>query len=266
MRIIVCIKQVPDPEGPRDSFLINEEDIRVEPKGIPPVLSLFDENALEAALRIKDADKENVRVSVLSIGKRVSNAVMIKALAAGADELLKVEDPLFESEKLDSFATASILASAIKNSGGYDLILVGRQAADWNAGQVGINIAGILDISCVTLAQKVEPEGDMVHVERVLPDGNEVVRTKLPAVVMVSNELGELRYPAMKERRSAKKKPVTAWDIGDIGFEGLPKNKVSLKRLYTPEIKASDCLMIQGGSPEETGNNLALKLKEDGVI
>lgn len=266
MRIIVCIKQVPDPEGPRESFAINEELNCVEPKGIPPVLSLFDENALEAALRIKDNDKDNVKVTILSIGKKVSNAVMIKALAAGADELFKVEDDLFESGKLDSFATASVLSSAIKQIGDYDLILVGRQAADWNAGQVGVNIAGILDTPCITLAQNITPDGDQVLVERVLSNGYESVKTRLPAVVMVSNEIGELRYPAMKERRIAKKKPVTAWSTGDISFTDLPKSKVTLKKLFTPELPESNCLMIKGATLSEAGRNLALKLKEDGVI
>ena len=266
MRIIVCIKQVPDPEGPRESFVINEATNCVEPSGIPPVLSLFDENALEAALKIKDADKDNVTVSVLSIGKKVSNAVMVKALAAGADELLKVEDDAFESGNLDSFATASVLASAIKKAGNYDLILVGRQAADWNAGQVGINIAGMLDVPCVTLAKKVVPENGSVIVDRVLPNGDETVKTQLPAVVMVSNEVGELRYPAMKERRNAKNKPVTAWEKGDIGLSDMPKNKIVLKRLFKPELKEKACKIITGATLAEAGKNLALKLKEDGIV
>ncbi|MCP4683010.1 MAG: electron transfer flavoprotein subunit beta, partial [Desulfobacterales bacterium] len=75
MKILVCIKQVPDPEGPQDCFVINPETLRVEPKGIPPVLSLFDENALEAALRVKDNNKD-VNITVISIGKRISNAVL----------------------------------------------------------------------------------------------------------------------------------------------------------------------------------------------
>ncbi|MBW1824772.1 MAG: electron transfer flavoprotein subunit beta/FixA family protein, partial [Deltaproteobacteria bacterium] len=206
MHIIVCIKQVPDPEGPRDSFEINEALNQVQPIGIPPVLSLFDENALEAALRIKDTGGQDVKITVLSIGKRVSNAVMFKALAAGADELLRVEDPAFESGKLDSFLTAKAISQAIKKIGNFDLILVGRQAADWNSGQTGIYVAGNLGIPCITLAQKVTVKSNSALVERLRTNGYEVVKTGLPAVIMVSNEVGELRYHAMKERREAKKK------------------------------------------------------------
>ena len=97
MHIVVCLKQVPDPEGPSDSFVIGDGGMKVEPKGIPPVVSIYDENALEAALRVKDTDPDKIRVTVLTLGNRISNAVMVKALAAGADEVLKIESEVFES-------------------------------------------------------------------------------------------------------------------------------------------------------------------------
>ncbi len=266
MHIIVCIKQVPDHEGPRDAFVVNSEKNCVEPKGIPPVLSLFDENALEAALKIKDKAEEEVKITVLSIGKRVANAVMIKALAAGADEIIKVEDPDFESENLDSHLAAELLAKTIKKIGDWDLILVGRQASDWNSGQTGIYLAGNLDVPCITLAQKIDVEIGNIIVERVQPDGREVVKCALPAVVMVSNELGELRYPAMKERREARKKPVVAWGVGDIDFDGDLKKRIIVKRLYQPELEKGHCQIIEGSSSAEAGRNLAQRLREENVI
>ena len=266
MRIIVCIKQVPDHEGPRDAFVINSEKNCVEPKGIPPVLSLFDENALEAALRIKDTVGKAVKVTVLSIGKRVANAVMMKAMAAGADELIKVENPAFDSENLDSHLTAMLLSKAIKKTGGWDLVLAGRQASDWNLGQTGIYLAGNLNVPCITLAQKINVENGMVIVESVRPNGKDVMKCALPAVVMVSNELGELRYPAMKERRDAKNKPVIAWNAGDIGFEGDLEKRIILKRLYQPQLERAQCRIISGNSPAEAGRNLAVRLREDNVI
>jgi electron transfer flavoprotein beta subunit len=264
LHIIVCIKQVPDPEGPRDSFVINSEANRVEPRGIPPVLSLFDENALEAALRIKDVHGD-AQITVLSIGKRISNAVMLKALSAGADELLKVEDERLDPGSLDSSAIAAVLACAIKQLD-YDLVLVGRQAADWNAGQVGIMIAYRLGIPAITLARKAILDGEAVIVERVLPDGYEVVRSALPAVVMTSNEAGELRYPSMIQRREAKNKPVVTWGLGDIGIDAPPANKVVLKRLSTPAIVTGACTLIDGATAAEAGRNLALRLRQDKVI
>lgn len=264
MRIIVCIKQVPDPEGPPSSFVINHELNRVEPRGIPPVLSPFDENALEAALRIKD-DHKDVKITLLSAGKKVSNAVLLKALSAGADELVKVEDEALDSATLDSHAAASVLASAIRKTGEYDLILAGRQAADWNAGQAGIGIAEILGIPVVTLARKVEIKDGAALVERLRPNGYETVKIPLPAVIMVSNEIGQLRYPTMIQRRDAKKKPVAEWKIEDIGINSL-NGKVVLRRLYSPVLRKGQCVIVEGSTPEEAGKNLALRLKNDGIL
>jgi len=265
MNVVVCMKQVPDPEGPQDCFVVNPETVRVEPRGIPPVLSLFDENALEAALRIKD-DHEGVKITVVSIGKRISNAVLQKALAVGADELVKVEGEVFESGGLDGYATASALAGAVRKIGAYDLILAGRQAADWNAGQVGIFLAGLLGIPAVTLARKVEIRGEGVVVERLRPNGYEVVEVRLPALVVASNEVGEMRYPTMIQRREAKKKPVKAWDAKDIGFEGGLPGRVVVRRLFLPEMRQGQCRIIEGETPEEAGRNLAHRLRDDGIL
>lgn len=266
MNIIVCIKQVPDPEGPQECFLIKPETMRVEPRGIPPVLSLFDENALEAALRIKDVYKDEVKITVVSIGKKISNAVLQKALAVGADELVKVEGEPFDSACLDSFATATAIVASIRKLGAYDLILAGRQSADCNAGQVGIFLAGLLGIPAVTLARKVVVQGAHVVVERLLSSGYEKVRTLLPAVVIVSNEAGEMRYPTMIQRMEAKKKPVKTWDAQDIGFEGATLNRLVLRRFFAPEMRQGQCRLIDGETLAEAGRNLAQRLRRDGVI
>lgn len=266
MNIIVCMKQVIDPEGPPGSYVINPETKSVEPKGIPPVLSLFDENALEAALRIKDADKENVKIKILSIGRKLSNAILQKALAVGADELIKVEDEKLEPGTMDSCATAHVLASAINKMGEYDLILTGRQSADLNASQAGIGIAEILGIPVITLARKVAVDNGDLIVERVIPNGYEVVKTSLPAVVMVSNETGEMRYPTMLQRREAKKKPVTLRNAAEIGFTGPMEHRVVLRDLSTPRLRQKECRLIEGASPEDAGRKLAEKLAEQGII
>lgn len=266
MNIMVCMKQVPDPEGPRDCFAINPETRRVEPRGIPPVLGLFDENALEAALRIKDASEEEVRITLVTVGKKISNAVLQKGLAVGADDLVKVEDEAFESGDLDSFGTASVLAATIKRIGAYDLILAGRQAADWNRGQVGIYLAGLLGIPAVTLARKVEIHGKHVVVERLHANGYETVRALLPALVVASNEIGEMRYPTMIQRREAKKKPVTTWGAEDIGVEGVPQNRLVLKRLFAPGMRQGLCRIVEGDTPEDAGRNLALRMRSEGVL
>ncbi len=266
MHIVVCMKQVPDPESPQESFSINQETLCVEPRGIPPVMSLFDENALEAALRIKDAHKDSTKITVLSAGKRVPGAVMLKALAAGADELVKIEGPELEDLALNARATADILATAIKNIGDADLILAGRQAADSNAGQVGAGIAQALDLPLVTMARKISPDNSHVIVERVLTDGFEVVKAPLPCVVVASNEVGELRYPAMKERRKAKKKPVHSKSPEDMGVSTLPESTAQLTDLAYPATKQRQCERIPGDDPAEAGRLLMEKLRQAGVL
>ncbi|MGO9145385.1 MAG: electron transfer flavoprotein subunit beta/FixA family protein [Desulfomonilia bacterium] len=266
MKIIICMKQVPDHGAPQESFIINTLENKVEFRGIQPVLSLFDENALEAALLIKDTNKEQVKVSILTVGKRISKPVMSKALAAGADELIIVDNESFEAAQMDSFATATALAAAVKKIENYDLILVGRQAADWNAGQVGIGLAVKLGIPVITLAKRVSVSGKKVIVERLIPNGHEVVEADLPAIVMVSNEVGELRYPTMIQRRDAKNKPVISWGIGEIGYEPGESHKVKIRTLIKPELKHRKCQYATGETPADLGKNLALALLQDKVI
>ena len=134
MKIIVCIKQVPDPSASSSGTTVDSEAKRViPPQGTPPVMNPYDENALEAALRIKEA--HGARVTVISAGKNIAKTVLRKSLAVGADDLILLDDNAFD--KLDSYATAHVLAAAIRQAGDYDLILCGRQAADTDAGQVG---------------------------------------------------------------------------------------------------------------------------------
>jgi electron transfer flavoprotein beta subunit len=267
MDIIVCMKEVPDPECAREAFAINAGEPRVELRGVRPVLSPFDENALEAALRIKDEHPpDEVKITVVSLGKRISKAVLETALAAGADQLVKIEGEAFASNALDSFACASILACAIRRMGRYDLILAGRQAADWNAGQVGVGVAHLLGVPVVTLARKVEVRGGCAIVERLTSAGYETVRAPLPAAVVVSNEVGMMRYPTIVQRRAAKKKPVVSWGAGDIDLGRPLENRLLLRKLFAPATRQRDCVFVEGGSAADAGRKLAQRLLSDGVI
>jgi len=258
LNIVVCIKQVFDPEAPVSAYTVDAATKRVVLKGIPPVISPFDENALEAALRIKGVQES--KVTAISLGRNLSRPVLLKALAAGADELILLEDDAFE--ELDSHTTAVALTAAIRKLGQYDLILTGRQAADTNAGTVGAGIAEILGLPYVSVARKVEIENGGIVVERVIPDGYEVVEMPLPALVTVSNELGQLRYPSMQQLVAARKKPVTTWRATDLGLEFPQMRRVQLRDLFIPQREMGRCEMVTGESPEEMGANLALKLRE----
>jgi electron transfer flavoprotein beta subunit len=191
---------------------------------------------------------------------------MLKSLAAGADELAKIEGPDLENMALNARGTAHVLAKAIEKMGDADLILAGRQAADSNAGQVGAEIAAALDLPLVTMARKVTPENGSVLVERVLADGYEIVKAPMPCVVVASNEVGELRYPAMAERRKARKKPVSSTGIGDVGVDRIPEAGAGLKGLEYPAAKERQCVIIPGDDPARAAKTLMEKLKEAGLF
>lgn len=262
MNMIVCVKQVIDPEAPPSSFKVDEAAKKVvPPPGVPPVVSPFDENAVEAALRIKDA--QGGKITVLSMGANLLREVVKKPLSMGADELVLLEDEAFTGG--DSWSNAQALATAIKKIGEYDLIFCGRQAADWDDGQVGAGIAEMLGLPSVTLARKIEVADGKARVERVTVDGYEVIEVPLPALVTVSNELGEARYPTIKGIMAAKKIEPLVWKPADIGLEpaqvGAAGRRTNLEKLYQP-VHEGKCELIEGESPEEAGVNLALKLRE----
>jgi electron transfer flavoprotein beta subunit len=158
---------------------------------------------------------------------------------------------------------------AIKKIGEYDLIFCGRQAADWDAGQVGCGIAEILGIPCVTLAKNVEFIDGKAKVERVIPDGYQVIEVTLPAVITVSNELGEARYATLKGIMAAAKKQPTVWKPADIGVNpsevGAAGRRTKLVKLFQP-VKEGKCELIEADSPAEAGAKLAQRLREAKLI
>jgi len=266
MNIIVCVKQVLDPEAPPASFKVDPSNNKVvPPPGVSPVISPFDENAVEAALRIKDA--QGGKITVLSLGTNLLRDVVKKPLSMGADELILLEDEAFAES--DSWSIAHALAMAIKKIGEYDLIFCGRQAADWDSGQVGPGIAEMLGLPSVTLAKKIEATDGKARVERVTAEGYEVVEVSLPALITVSNELGEPRYATLKGIMAAGKVQPVIWKPADIGVEpsqiGAGGRRTKLLKLFQP-VREGEGEIIEGENPEEAAVNLALKLRETKII
>jgi len=266
VNMIVCCKQVLDPEAPPASFKVNPSTNQVvPPPGVPPVISPFDEQAVEAALRVKD--KLGGKITVLSLGNNMLRDVVKKPLSMGADELVLLEDEAFEGG--DSWSTAYALAMAIKKIGEFDIIFCGRQAADWDSGQVGSGIAEILGLPSVTVAKKVEVTDSKATVERIIADGYQVIEVTLPALITVSNELGEARYATLKGIMAAAKKQPTIWKPADIGVDpsqvGTAGRKAKLLKLFQP-VKEGKCELVEADSPAEAGAKLAQKLREAKVL
>jgi electron transfer flavoprotein beta subunit len=262
LNIIVCVKVVTDPEAPAYAFKIDPEGKHVLPaQGVPPVLNPYDENSLEAALKIKESLP--AKITIISAGKSIPKAVIKKSLAVGADDLVVIEDEAFE--EADSYITAFVLAAAVKKASVFDLILTGRMAADTNAGQVGQGIAELLGIPDVTDARKIEVRDEQVRVERVKANGYDVVEASLPCLITVSHEMGELRQATVKGLMVVQKQPFTTWKVADLGITLPLKRHSKVQRLFMPERKEK-CEFIPGETPEEVGANLAVKLREIGQL
>ena len=263
VNMVVCAKQVIDPEMPASAFRVDPDGKRMMPApGIPPVINGFDENAVEAALRIKDS--VGGAITVVSLGSNFVMDVMKKPLSMGADQLVLVEDDSFQD--MNAYGTACVLAEAIRKLGEVDLVLCGRQASDWDNAQVPMGIAELLGLPCITITQKVEVADGKLAVERFLADGYEVVEAALPALVTVSNELGEPRYPTLRGIMTASRKTPTVWTLTDLGLDSASlAPRLLLTELYLP-VSDKECEIIKGDDEADAGRRLALRLREEMLI
>jgi len=241
-------------------FSIDEAAKKVVPaSGLKHVVSPFDEQAIEAALRIREQHSGS-RMTVITLGNEASRTALKHGLAMGADDGVLLSDPAFEAG--DAYTTARILSAALQKLGAVDLVLCGRQAADGDAGIVGAGIAELLDRPVLTFAMSVVVENNVVRVERVLDDGTEIVEADLPALVTVSNEIGAPRAPNLRETMRAARKPVLAWKAADLGLDmGAISARSVRERVFAPS-KAVQCAFIEAATPEEQGTLLAARLRE----
>ena len=265
MRIVVCVKEVLDPDAVNNYVLagnlkIGDDGKTPEVSAIPQIINGFDEQAMEAALRIRDTGAD-CTITAVSIGPDLKS-ILKHCAALGADETVAIDaDP----GTLDSQVTANILAAYIKNSDGADLVLCGRQASDDDQGVVPALIGEKLAMPVVPLARAIEANGSTLKVIRATPDGDEVVEGATPAVVTISNELGDPRFPTAKGKMAARKKKPTNVSIDELGLSAQElAARVILNKQYVPEVQGN-CEFIEG-SPAEAARILIDKLRADSVI
>jgi electron transfer flavoprotein beta subunit len=267
MRIVVCIKQVVDPLTPVTVLGVDQARKKILGSAYtPPVINGYDEQALEAALRIKENElggaNSACEIVALSLGVHFNLDVMKKALAVGADELVLVEDAAFDT--WDSLFIAGALAAAINRLGGADLVLCGRQASDWDNAQTPLILAEMLGWPCLTLARRVDIQGRRVQVERVLGDGSQVMEGDLPAVVTVTSELGELRFPPARARLQVARRRPRELSLKELGVE---MSAPTLEVLDLSLLKVErDCQFVEGATGAEAGRRLAEVLVGAGLI
>ena len=267
MDAIVCVKQILDPEAPAAAFKVDEAAMTVlPPQGISPVINPFDAQALEAALQLRDASGGGV-VRVLSLGSDSARDAIKHGLAMGADEGYHLNDAAFEDG--DAWTTALALSKAIEKMGVPDLLLFGRQAADWDQGTVPSVVAELLDLPSATVLRAVELDGETISVSRVVSDGFESISLPTPCVLTISNEFGDPRYPQLRQIMQAAKKQVTAWTAADVelqaGQVGAAGRRVKVEALIQPK-NDTECEFIEADTPEEKAVELVKKLHEAKIL
>jgi electron transfer flavoprotein beta subunit len=215
VKIVVCIKQVPDTEA----------EIKWDiPKGvlkrdsIDTITNPFDEFALEEALLTRE--NHDGDIVAISMGPEKANDVLRNALALTVNEVYRLTDDAFAGS--DTFGTASVLAAGIKKIGDADIIFCGKQSTDGSTGVVGAEIASILGYSPLTYVSKIrqiDAANKKIIVERVIEGGTEVVEAKLPAIVSVIKGINEPRLPNLMGIRKAAKVAIPEWNAGDLGID-----------------------------------------------
>ena len=265
MRIIVCVKQVPD-----------TTEVKIDPKtgtmirdGVKSILNPDDKNALEQALIIKDeraARGEETEIVALSMGPKQAEEMLIECLAMGADRAILLSDRAFAGS--DTWATANTLASAIRKIGEFDLVFAGRQAIDGDTAQVGPQIAERLSLPQVTYVMDLKLSGDKLTVKRMMEDGYEVIETRTPALITAIKELNEPRYMSIGGIYKAFEKEIEVWSIQDLDIDsseaGLGASPTRVRKSFTPPMKAPGRMLE--GSVREMTETLVSELKQEHLI
>lgn len=261
MKIVVCIKQVPDTKG----------GVQFNPDGtlnraaMLTIMNPDDKAGLETALRIKD--EFGAEVTALTMGLPKAEEVLREAMAMGADNGILVTDRVLGGA--DTWATSSTIAGALRNID-YDIIITGRQAIDGDTAQVGPQIAEHLGIPVISYAEDIKVDGDSVVVKRQFDDRYHMLKAKMPVLITALSELNDPRYMTPGGIFDAYKKDITVWgradlkdvDDSDIGLSGSP----------TKIAKASDKVRKGAGekvaldTPQESADYIIAKLEEKHII
>ncbi|MDX1378522.1 MAG: electron transfer flavoprotein subunit beta/FixA family protein [Anaerolineales bacterium] len=257
MKIIACIKQVPDSEAK-----VRAEDGQVTWGEAPLVINPFDEYAVEGALLTKEAN-DGSTVTALCIGPESAKDALKHALAMGADEAVLVSDPALD--QIDSVGAARVLAAAIQKIGDADMVVFGRQTLDNGSGLTGAQTARVLGWPMLGLAGQVKVEEGSVTIERVTEEGKQTVSAKMPVIVSVVQSIGEPRYPSFMGIRKASKAEIPIWSLSDIGADA-PATVVKRTELMNPPVDETEIEMIEGETPEAIAEALVEKIIAEKVL
>ena len=259
MKIVVCVKQVPD-----------TNEVKIDPvtktlirDGVPSIINPDDKAGLEAALRLKD--QYGAHVTVVSMGPPQADLALREALAMGADEAILLSSRAFGGA--DTWATSSTIAAAIKNLE-YDLIITGRQAIDGDTAQVGPQIAEHLGLVCISYTESIEVDGDSLIVKRKYDDGYHMLKVKTPCLLTALAELNDPRYMTPGGIFDAYKVEIPVWSEKDIPIDpsnlGLKGSPTKVFKSFTKALKGQgEQVQLD---PQESANYIVEKLIAKHII
>jgi electron transfer flavoprotein beta subunit len=216
MKIVVCVKQVPDTAAERT---LKAADSTLDRASVDGLINELDEYAIEEGLLIAEAQRaagQDAEVTILTMGPEGAVASIRKALSMGADQAVHLLDDGLAGS--DAMSTSYALAQVLKQTG-FDLVITGSESTDARMGVLAAMLAERLDVPQVSLASKVDIDGPVIRIRRVSDDGYHEVEASLPAVISVVEKINEPRYPSFKGIMAAKKKPVQTMSLADAGID-----------------------------------------------
>jgi electron transfer flavoprotein beta subunit len=257
MHIVVSIKQVPDTKNVR----IDPNTNTLVRQGVESIINPFDLFAVEAALKMKDAN--GARITVMTMGPPQATAALRDVMSRGVDDAVLLSDRAFAGS--DTWATSTTLAAAVKKFGDVDIVFCGKQAIDGDTAQVGPEMATLLNLPYATFVKKIEfLDEKHLKITRQTDEGSELWKVPMPALLTVIKEMGEPRLPSLRHKMRAQKAEIPTWGAADLGLDpnscGLCGSFTQVVRVFSPPLRG-DRRQIQGGI-EEQAEQLYRLLKE----
>lgn len=266
MHLVVCLKQILDPELPPGEFRIDSRKKEALRGSANLVISVFDENALEVALQLRAAG--GGKITTLCVGPESAVDALRKALSMRADEAVRIREEEFPA--LDAYGTARLLAAALRKLEPADLVFCGRETGDWHGAIMGGLLAGELERPFVSLVAGAQRAGGKFVLRRQTDEGWEMVECAGPAVVSVTNDdANQPRIPKVKDNMMAFRRQIPAWGASELGVQAAemngPNAALEFANLAIPKSERH-CQVIGGGSAEEKAARLAQKLADLHVL
>ena len=261
MNIIVCIKQVPN----TTNVQIDAETGRLKREGVESIINPFDEYAIEEGVRLKE--RTGGKCIVVTMGPPQAEAALREAISRGVDEAVLVSDRAFGGA--DTLATSYALSSAIKQIGGFGIIICGKQATDGDTAQVGPGIAEMPNIPHIAYVKKIEEINDKtMKVERMMEDGYDLIESPVPALITVVKEINTPRIASLKGKMAAKKAVIKTFNAASISADekriGLNGSPTQVMKIFTPPQRAGGEKFK--GEAHEQAAALVRKMSDMGII